>query len=97
MTAARPMYGKRLQELRVKADLRQEDLAEKSGVNLSTLRGYEQCRRNPSWREFLDICKAINADPMLFDACGLNDPAALPKKPTQAKVYKFRRGPKPPG
>src|SRR5262249_13617606 len=51
-------YGERLRQLREQAGLTQEQLAERSGVNLWTLRGYEQCRLEPSWKGAIALAAA---------------------------------------
>lgn len=62
-------FGRKLQELRQAAGLSQAQLAERSGVPVQTVRGYEQDFRAPTWRPFLELCTALGADPMAFRGC----------------------------
>jgi transcriptional regulator with XRE-family HTH domain len=62
-------YGERLGQLREKAGLTQEQLAERSGVNLWTLRGYEQGRREPSWKAALSLAAALGVAAEAFADC----------------------------
>jgi transcriptional regulator with XRE-family HTH domain len=75
-----------LRTLRHQAGLTQEQLADKSGVSLWTLRGYEIGRREPSWRSLLDLCKALAVDPRVFDPCvpGAEPPQAIHGRPPRA-------------
>jgi transcriptional regulator with XRE-family HTH domain len=62
-------YGERLQQLREKVGLTQEQLAERSGVKLWTLRGYEQGRREPSWKAALALAGALGVAAEAFADC----------------------------
>lgn len=75
--------GGRLRELRAAAGLTQEELAGRAGVSLAAVRNYEQGKREPSWRAFLDLCKALGAEPMSFDGCAAGEvpPRVPPGKP----------------
>src|SRR5262245_56438500 len=62
-------YCERLQQLREKAGLTQEQLAERSGVKLWTLRGYEQGRREPNWKAALCLAVALGVAAEAFADC----------------------------
>src|SRR5215468_9131887 len=62
-------YGERLQQLREGAGLTQEQLAERSGVKLWTLRGYEQGRREPNWKAALSLAAALGVAAEAFSDC----------------------------
>src|SRR5258707_12407807 len=62
-------YGDRLQQLREKVGMTQEQLAERSGVKLWTLRGYEQGRREPSWKAALSLAAALGVAAEAFADC----------------------------
>src|SRR5205814_1693354 len=62
-------YGERLKQLREGAGLTQEQLAERSGVNLWTLRGYEQGRREPNWKAALSLAAALGVAAEAFADC----------------------------
>jgi DNA-binding XRE family transcriptional regulator len=47
----------------------QERLASASGVNLWTIRGYEQGRREPNWRVAIDLAKALGVAVEAFADC----------------------------
>ena len=62
-------FCERLQQLREKAGMTQEQLAERSGVKLWTLRGYEQGRREPSWKAALSLAGALGVAAEAFADC----------------------------
>lgn len=79
-------FAEMLRTLRHQADLTQEQLADKSGVSLWTLRGYEIGRREPSWRSLLDLCEALAVDPRVFNPCvpRAEPPQAVHGRPPRA-------------
>lgn len=62
-------FGEKLHKLREQTGLTQEQLAERSGVNLWTLRGYEQGRREPSWKVALALAAALGVKAETFAEC----------------------------
>jgi transcriptional regulator with XRE-family HTH domain len=72
-------FAEMLRTLRTKAGWTQEELADKSGVPLWTVRSYEIGRREAGWRAFLDMCKVLGVDPRVFDPC-------VPGEPTQTRL-----------
>jgi transcriptional regulator with XRE-family HTH domain len=62
-------FCERLHQLREKAGMTQEQLAERSGVKLWTLRGYEQGRREPSWKAALSLAGALGVAAEAFADC----------------------------
>ena len=62
-------FGERLRRLREAAGLTQERLTEASGVNLWTLRGYEQGRREPGWKVAIHLARALNVTVEAFADC----------------------------
>jgi DNA-binding XRE family transcriptional regulator len=77
-------FGERLQQLREKAGLTQERLAEVSGVNVWTIRNYEQGRREPNLKVAIDLARAIGATVEAFADCSGPDESEsdqpLPKR-----------------
>jgi transcriptional regulator with XRE-family HTH domain len=71
-------FGEMLRTLRTKAGWTQEELADKSGVPLWTIRSYEIGSREAGWRALLDMCKVLGVDPRVFDPC-------VPGEPTQTQ------------
>jgi putative transcriptional regulator len=69
MERAMQMFGERLRQLREKAGLTQERLAEASGVNVWTIRNYEQGRREPNWRVAIQLARAIGVTVEAFADC----------------------------
>src|SRR5437016_12504904 len=83
-------FCERLQQLREKASLTQEQLAERSGVNLWTLRGYEQGRREPSWKAALSLAAALGVAAEAFADCeeGTAEDAGQQDEPPRGRPRK---------
>jgi transcriptional regulator with XRE-family HTH domain len=62
-------FGERLRQLRDHAGLTQEQLAAASGVNLWTIRGYEQGRREPGWKGAIHLARALGVQVEAFADC----------------------------
>jgi transcriptional regulator with XRE-family HTH domain len=80
-------FAEKLRQLRYAAELTQEQLAERSGINLWTIRGYEQGRREPNWKGVLCLAKALHVTAEVFADCEESDsneelsrPRGRPKK-----------------
>jgi transcriptional regulator with XRE-family HTH domain len=58
-----------LKDLRGKASLTQAALAEKAGLPLSTIRGYEQGTRIPSWPAIVRLAGALKVPVDRFSGC----------------------------
>jgi transcriptional regulator with XRE-family HTH domain len=58
-----------LRELRTKAGLTQEALADKAGVPLASLRGHEQGQRLPSWAAVVKLARGLGVSTDVFSAC----------------------------
>lgn len=84
-------FGERLHQLREQAGLTQEQLAERSGVNLWTIRGYEQGRREPNWKGAISLASALGTSvEAAFADCveaeNVAPSAARPGRPRKATV-----------
>jgi DNA-binding XRE family transcriptional regulator len=90
-----PTFGERLQQLREKAGLTQEGLAEASGVNVWTTRNYEQGRREPNWKAAIDLARAIGVTVEAFADCSSRDATEseqpLPKRERGRNAVKPKR------
>jgi DNA-binding XRE family transcriptional regulator len=84
-----PTFGERLQQLREKAGLTQEGLAEASGVNVWAIRNYEQGRREPNWKIAILLARAIGVTVEAFADCSEQP---LPKRARGRNAAKPRRG-----
>ncbi len=79
-----------LKELRTKAGLTQEQLAQKAGIPLSSLRGHEQGQRVPSWASVVKLARALGVSTDAFADCDevkeeeAPQPAA-PRRPRKRK------------
>jgi transcriptional regulator with XRE-family HTH domain len=62
-------FAEKLRQLRDAAGLTQEQMAKRSGINLWTIRGYEQGRREPNWKGVLSLAKALNVAAEVFSEC----------------------------
>jgi transcriptional regulator with XRE-family HTH domain len=77
-----------LRDLRMKAGLTQEQLAEKAGMPLPSLRGHEQGQRIPSWASVVKLAKALGVSTDVFAACEEvtgAEPDAEAKRPRKGK------------
>ncbi len=63
------LFGERLKQLREAAGMSQPVLATKCKLSVWTLRGWEQGKREPSWRHLLDVASVLGVDPREFDNC----------------------------
>ena len=61
--------AEKLRRLGEAAGLTQEQMAERSGITLWTIRGYEQGRREPNWKGVLSLAKALNVAAEVFSEC----------------------------
>jgi transcriptional regulator with XRE-family HTH domain len=73
-------FGQRLQELRTQAGLSQSQLADRSGIPVWTLRGYEQGRREPLWNVLFKLADALGVDCRAFAECAGADAPASAKR-----------------
>jgi transcriptional regulator with XRE-family HTH domain len=73
-------FAEMLRSLRAKMGWTQEELAEKSGVPLWTIRSYERGQREAGWRALLDLCKALAVDPRVFDPCVPGESMPSPRR-----------------
>jgi transcriptional regulator with XRE-family HTH domain len=83
-------FGQRLQELRAQTGLSQSQLADKSGVPVWTLRGYEHGRRQPAWDVLFRLTRALGVSCEAFADCVPNQelPAAKPSKTPRGRRRK---------
>jgi DNA-binding XRE family transcriptional regulator len=75
-----PTFAERLQQLRDKAGLTQQQLADASGVNVWTIRGYEQGRREPNWKGAIQIAAALRVPVEAFADCVSDQDSEPPSK-----------------
>jgi transcriptional regulator with XRE-family HTH domain len=84
-------FGERLRELREAAGMTQEFLARRGGVNIWTIRGYEQGRRDPNWKMAFVLADALGVSVEAFRDCQESTPATQP--PTRGKAAQPAPGP----
>jgi transcriptional regulator with XRE-family HTH domain len=58
-----------LRKLRDKAGLTQEQLAERAGIPLGSLRNHEQGQRLPSWSAVVKLARALGVSTDVFAQC----------------------------
>src|SRR6478672_112665 len=58
-----------LRDLRAKAGLTQQQLSDKSGIPLPSLRGHEQGQRIPSWASVVKLARALGVSTDVFSDC----------------------------
>jgi transcriptional regulator with XRE-family HTH domain len=74
-------FADKLRQLRDAAGLTQEQMAERSGITLWTIRGYEQGRRDPNWKGMLSLAKALNVAAEVFCECDESTPEKQSARP----------------
>jgi transcriptional regulator with XRE-family HTH domain len=79
-------FAEKLKQLREDAGLTQVRLAEKSGLPLGSLRGYEQGQREPYWYVLFRLSAALGVSVEAFDDC-----VEVPAVGGKAKVAKPKR------
>jgi transcriptional regulator with XRE-family HTH domain len=68
-------FAGRLKELRERAGLTQQALADKAGLSKAGIADLEQARREPSWSTAVALAEALGVDCRAF----LQDPAPRPQ------------------
>lgn len=58
-----------LRDLREKAGLTQQQLAEKADIPIGSLRNHEQGQRLPSWAAVVKLARALGVSTDVFAAC----------------------------
>src|SRR5687768_16426293 len=89
-------FGQRLQQLREEAGLTQQQLAEASGVNVWTIRGYEQGRREPGWQVAIELAKGVGGTVEAFADGGSGEKAEAGQEATPDRAGSRNKQP-PPG
>lgn len=59
-------FGQNLHDARKKAGLTQKELAEKSGISLSSIKRYEKGEREPTWTIIETLATTLNIDDSLL-------------------------------
>jgi transcriptional regulator with XRE-family HTH domain len=73
-------FAERLRELRERAGLTQQGLADATGLPVGSLRHYEQGRREPQWQALFRLADALGVGCEVFRDCvGAEAPAAATK------------------
>ena len=62
-------FAERLRELREKAGLTQQQLADASGLPVGSLRNYEQGQREPYWQVVFRLADALGVSCEAFKEC----------------------------
>lgn len=86
-------FADKLKELRRNAGLTQDQLAERAGMPVWTLRNLEQGRRFPSWGNVVKVARAFGVNSAFFDDCDEVSPEALsvddePEQPARSSKRK---------
>ena len=79
-----PTFAERLRELREKAGLTQQQLAEASGLPVGSLRNYEQGQREPYWQVVFKLAAALGVSCEAFAVC-VDATAGTREAPPNAK------------
>jgi HTH-type transcriptional regulator/antitoxin HipB len=67
MAAKQSFFAKRLKMLRQQAGLTQNQLALRAGLNLSTIRHFEQGLREPTYATLVKLCQALGVSLAAFE------------------------------
>jgi transcriptional regulator with XRE-family HTH domain len=90
-------FGETLRQLREQANLTQAGLAQRSGVPLRTIQGWEQGYRCPVSPDFFKLVRALGtgadvfADPVIKGEKDPGKPTKSPRKPGGANKAPGRR------
>jgi transcriptional regulator with XRE-family HTH domain len=83
-------FAERLRQLREQGGMTQEQLADRSEINLWTIRGYEQGRREPNWKGAIALAAALGVAVEAFADCvestPTNRPASALGRPRKASL-----------
>jgi transcriptional regulator with XRE-family HTH domain len=60
-------FAGRLRELREAAGISQEELANRAGISVASIRGLEQDSSEPSWSTVLKLARALNVRTTEFE------------------------------
>jgi transcriptional regulator with XRE-family HTH domain len=60
-------FAERLKELREAAGISQEELANRAGMSVASIRSLEQDRSEPSWSTVLKLARALNVRTTEFE------------------------------
>lgn len=74
-------FPEKLRHLREVAGLTQQQLAERAGVPLASVRNYEQGKRQPGWAGLFHLARALGVSSEEFSDCDEVKPA----KPRRGK------------
>jgi transcriptional regulator with XRE-family HTH domain len=78
-------FAEKLRELRLARSLSRQQLADASGVARTTIRDYEQGRREPLWDVLFKLSRALNVDCEAFADAALADDSTPPiSRPAKA-------------
>lgn len=80
-----PTFGEKLRELREKAMLTQQQLADASGLPLGSLRNYEQGQREPYWAAVFKLAEALSVPVDTFAECVATSPLLPGRKGTATR------------
>lgn len=75
-------FKEMLKALREKADLTQEQVAERAGIPIGSYRNLEQGQRGPGWATVVKLAKALGVSTDEFAKC---DEVNKPSKPASKK------------
>jgi transcriptional regulator with XRE-family HTH domain len=78
-------FAEVLRELREKAGLTQQQLADRASLPVASLRSHEQGQRSPSWAAVVKLAKALGVTADTFSEC---DEVSKPEKPATKKKPK---------
>jgi transcriptional regulator with XRE-family HTH domain len=84
-------FGEKLRDLREKAQLTREALAEASGIPFGTIHGYEIGRRAPAFAAVIKLAKALGVDCTAFAGCDDVQDEAAEKPEAREKSAKKRK------
>jgi transcriptional regulator with XRE-family HTH domain len=70
-----------LRQLRKDADLTQEELADRAGIPVTSLRGHEQGQRIPSWASVVRFARALGISTDRFSNCDEVADGSASKRP----------------
>ena len=86
-------FKDKLRQLRKEAGFTQEELADRAGMPVHSLRNHEQGQRQPSWPAVIKLARALGVSTEEFASCDLEEEESEGKATAKGKRGSGNRKP----